>query len=1187
VHTQTAQKKWPDMPYPGLRPFEISEEIDESLIFFGRQNQVFELIDRLAESHLVAVIGPSGCGKSSLVRVGLIPSLEFGYLYKAGARWLTTIMEPGGHPIQALSEALSDAVAKADASNGPKQHPKTTSEFKERLQKQPDALVELSEEISPIFGERTNLLILIDQFEELFREDLTSPQEALDLINLILNVFNARPDRLYIVITMRTDCLEQCAHYRGLPEALNQTHYLAPRLNDEDLREAIIKPIELEQFGGSIEPALLRQLLYEMSDEVSYDPDYLPLMQHALAWMWQTSEHGVSGDKTKPVLKLIDYKAFEGLAGSLSEHANKILNNLSASQQKIAEVMFRLLSDFGPDGRISRRVIAPERIAAVAGVSAEEVAPVIDAFTNKESCFVRWKDKRTKLDVTHESLIRKWNTLEKWVKEEAKSAEMYRKLERTARSWKEKKASLLTGPELQNVLEWEKNEKPTTDWTKRYGDDFGLVKEFLQKSKKKKLWRRLRVVLLLGNLLILAGVLWGLWVGYLKYTDEGQLRQIQNKYTLLIQKEKNISDDNLKQGAKVLAQWNKLAKAESILKRIVDRETREAAVEEVSIIFALAGQLHAAGKVTEIIPDPAQKARVLVSVGVALVRAGRVEDAQRVADNIADPKGKAMVLKDVAVAILEREFKVKDALRVADNIADSKGKAMVLKDVAEALVRAGKVEDAQRVSDDILDPKEKASILLDITRALVREGRIERAQLLAGGITDQIARGKALRHVAETLAKAGNFDKAREVVNGISDSEVRNGALGEVAVVLVQAGRVEDAKLVTNNIADSKEKVMVLKEVAEALVRAGRVEDAKLVTNNIADSKGKDMVLKAMAVALVRAGRIEDAERVSKKIADSKEKIWPLNIVAVAFAKAGKADEAKRVIDEGIPTPEGRGQALQAVAEALVQADKIKEALRLAEGIPTSEDKSRTLERMAVALIQVGRVVEAQRLAKGISDKDGKTWTLRLVAEALAKAGKADEAQRVADGIPDPEAKLWALRSVAVALAKAGKIDEARRVAKDSYSPEANSTILGGVVEALVQAGKADKAGGVAKVIPNQTARDKGLRLVAGALAKADDFDKAQKVAESISDPNARTGAIGDVAVALVKKGRKKEAFKVATMIDDNVGKTYKDEALARVAEEFAKEREFWQATNIIEYISESANKLDTYSRIFNIYYID
>jgi WD40 repeat protein len=501
------------MPYPGMRSFEITDKYDESLIFFGRQNQVYELIDRLADSHLVAVLGPSGCGKSSLVRVGLIPHLDSGYLYKAGARWVTTIMEPGGHPVRGLSQALAKAVTKSSVSGDRAQVTDIELDLEKRLNQRPDALVQFSEQISPKLGERTNLLILIDQFEEIFRTDLTSSDEATHLINLILNVFHARPDRFYIVITMRTDYLGQCAHYLGLPEALNQTQYLTPRLNIEELREAIVQPVQLEAYGGRIETPLVRRILNEMSEEATYDPDRLPLMQHALMWMWQDAVRRSEENHAHPVLKLADYERFEGLADCLSKHANAVISKLSASQQKIADVMFSLLSDFESGERVIRRVTTPSEIAAVGGFDVKAVVDVIDVFASEKNCFVRWKSKPEKVDVTHESLIRQWDALEKKTREKAKAAATYQELKRPAHSWQACEGGLWKaigglrrGLDLRRAVEWQKQWGAL--WSTAHAKDIAAVEKFVHASR---IFERIRwgtyivlvVLALLGFKLIL------------------------------------------------------------------------------------------------------------------------------------------------------------------------------------------------------------------------------------------------------------------------------------------------------------------------------------------------------------------------------------------------------------------------------------------------------------------------------------------------------------------------------------------------------------------------------------------------------------------------------------------------------------------------------------------------------------
>lgn len=59
-------------PYRGLLAFR-EEDAD---FFFGRQEYIDELVQRVAKHSIVAVTGASGSGKSSVVRAGLVPQLR-------------------------------------------------------------------------------------------------------------------------------------------------------------------------------------------------------------------------------------------------------------------------------------------------------------------------------------------------------------------------------------------------------------------------------------------------------------------------------------------------------------------------------------------------------------------------------------------------------------------------------------------------------------------------------------------------------------------------------------------------------------------------------------------------------------------------------------------------------------------------------------------------------------------------------------------------------------------------------------------------------------------------------------------------------------------------------------------------------------------------------------------------------
>src|ERR1019366_1426530 len=104
--------------------------------------------------------------------------------------------------------------------------------------------------------EATSLLILVDQFEEIFRfHRLFRTEEANAFVSLLLESAAQREVPIYVVITMRSDYLGDCAAFQGLPEVLNQSQYLTPRLTRDQRRDAIVCPARV--FGGDVEPGLL------------------------------------------------------------------------------------------------------------------------------------------------------------------------------------------------------------------------------------------------------------------------------------------------------------------------------------------------------------------------------------------------------------------------------------------------------------------------------------------------------------------------------------------------------------------------------------------------------------------------------------------------------------------------------------------------------------------------------------------------------------------------------------------------------------------------------------------------------------------------------------------------------------------------------------------------------------------
>ena len=466
-----------EIPYPGLRPFRR----DEGDVFFGREEQIDQLLTRLEDCRFLSVVGVSGCGKSSLVRAGMLSALEGGFMASAGARWQVAEMRPGSHPLGNLAAGLINAkvLSQEWATGAPDPLAFATAV----LRRGPVGLIELLRE-SPLLP-RHNLLLLVDQFEELFRFHTHGDRnEAAAFVELLLHTAQQHDIPIYVVITMRSDFLGDSALFPGLAEAINAGQFLIPRLNRDQCRAAIMGPAAA--FGAELESELVNRVL----NDVGTNPDYLPLMQHALMRMWNraTAKRPDDSDEFLDVLLTVDeYDAVGGLNLALSNHANESFDSLTAEQQRIAMVMFRCLSERGTDQRDTRRPTPLGEIVAVTGASLSDVIQVVDVFRDPERSFLMPAaptpiDPETVLDISHESLIRQWERMTGWVRDEAESAAIYRRLSETAALWQSGQAALWTTPDLENAQVWCNRQHPNVDWARRYGGSFISSMEFLDTS---------------------------------------------------------------------------------------------------------------------------------------------------------------------------------------------------------------------------------------------------------------------------------------------------------------------------------------------------------------------------------------------------------------------------------------------------------------------------------------------------------------------------------------------------------------------------------------------------------------------------------------------------------------------------------------------------------------------------------
>lgn len=501
-----------EYPYPGLRPF-ARHETD---IFFGRDTHIDQLIEQLAqgERQFLAVVGPSGSGKSSLVRTGLLSALEQGLFASAGSRWKIAEMHPGRQPFQQLAEALlADNVLGQDylnQFNGSLSLPEGIVYLQSNyLYRGPFGLHEFLQQ-TPL-PPRTSLLILVDQFEELFRYGSIHRDDVTAFIALLLQA--CQHPNVYIVITMRLDFLGECQQFHDLPEAISQGLFLTPRLQRDQLREAIEQPIAV--FGGEIEAILVNCLLNDMNN----DPDPLPLMQHVLMQMWWQCQ--VEG---KNKLTLEHYQQLGGLTKSLSRHADKAFKELDVKQRCIAEVLFRNLCESVIDRPDLRHPVRLGDVATLAEVEWQAVAEVVEVFRSPSRRFLMPPPEvslkpSTLIDITHESLIRHWVRLQVWTHKERESVKLYLRLVDAAMRWKQNEAELWAGVDLALAVRWRDNEHPNTVWAERFAEaeQFPVALKFLKASEKAEQEAKemqLRFARFVAIISITVAIILGLLAGY-------------------------------------------------------------------------------------------------------------------------------------------------------------------------------------------------------------------------------------------------------------------------------------------------------------------------------------------------------------------------------------------------------------------------------------------------------------------------------------------------------------------------------------------------------------------------------------------------------------------------------------------------------------------------------------------------
>ena len=482
-------------PYQGLNAFTS----DNAQFFFGREEEVLELSQKLNESNFVPVLGPSGIGKSSVVLAGLVPRLE------AQGWKVSPPIKPGNEPITRLTAVIEKYLRKRNDPKNKKR--KLLACLRE------NGSLAVSKQLSMNKREESSrVLLIVDQFEEVFTQCSKETQDAFiaELVKI-----GQTESLLSVVMTMRSDFVEEWLGGGYSSEVIRRNTMWIGALQEENLKLAIEKPAQLQ--GYELEKGLLSLLI----KDVLAEENYLPLLEFTLKELWEKR------DRPNRRLTVKAYEEVGGLAGALNRRADAIYENLRKIEQIWAKRICLQLVRFGQEEKDTRQRQSKEALLSMGGKdeqTQQTIADVIQSLVNErllvtatdEAAAVRDEadsvdntvSNEGYVDIAHEALLVQWGLFVQWRQEDRDLRRLEQRLKDAYREWKskgEREDYSLTGGLLLELKEqWPKMKVVLgeswapeleiffLDSDKREGENIAALKQAISKIHLQDSSRKLR-----------------------------------------------------------------------------------------------------------------------------------------------------------------------------------------------------------------------------------------------------------------------------------------------------------------------------------------------------------------------------------------------------------------------------------------------------------------------------------------------------------------------------------------------------------------------------------------------------------------------------------------------------------------------------------------------------------------------
>lgn len=489
-------------PYQGLKPFQLKDKE----FFFGRDQLITWLFEKIDNNNLVLLLGKSGSGKSSLVRAGLIPKLQ----RLLGKKFYDFTLTPDKDPFESLHISLI---------NGGYSH----KDAKMALAGKSNTLTQV---VQSLKKSESKWLIFIDQFEEIFT---TCPEDKRkNFIEGIVRLAKSKDDSVMIILTMRSEFMDNLTSYTNLWKILEGHHKFVTDLQDDELRLAIEQPAAKN--GVVFEEGLVEEIIKNVLGQAGS----LPLLQYTLDLLWEKD------DVTGRTLHKDKYRQIGGVRGALEQRVTEIYEAFTKEEKVAVKQIFLKLVDITSLAKDGISTVVSRR-AYLSEFTDETVKRILKKLIDEHKLLVS-DDKDNKqqptVELAHESLIYSWKELTQWIEDSKEALIIRNRLADDVQAWKNKQKhnhnkaedELWSGSKLERVLEFRRENffelKFLTNLTSEENEFIDTSVEVRERAEKEKQKIRQRIFGgLITGLLIVSG--FGVWAEYQRRQAEFQRGQAE------------------------------------------------------------------------------------------------------------------------------------------------------------------------------------------------------------------------------------------------------------------------------------------------------------------------------------------------------------------------------------------------------------------------------------------------------------------------------------------------------------------------------------------------------------------------------------------------------------------------------------------------------------------------------------